>query len=294
MKTLLFSTITCLLLGSGILKAQETEPDKLPVEVAKKDFTAKEVGYMAVFPGCERIDVNNKKDLLSCFSNELNELLVKNLEKFSHKMDKQGLTSAVAKLQFVVDKNGKIVQVIAMSGGNQELGLESVKAMNAIAGKIKKIQPAALEDGTPVNLVFQLPVRFVLSYSRLHEFQWTENVIATFLSENRKFEVRQNLQEAVFKIYEVNEDSEIFLGNFKSLSEILAVEPYQSLYHSSKDKFLVAEKQVDGLWYRLYHSTSKPDFIDAYKVNGNEEELLESFPKTHLEYSSLYLKLILR
>lgn len=294
MKTLLLSTITCLLLGSGILKAQETEPDKLPVDVAKKDFTAKEVGYMVVFPGCERIDINSKKDLQSCLAQELNTLLGKELDLFIDKMDKKGLISAVAKVQFVVDKNGKIVQVKAMSGGNQELGIEVVKSMNVIAEKIKKIQPAALKDGTPVNLVFQLPVRIALQDSKLGEFEWTENVIATFLSENKKFEVRQNPQEAVFKIYEVNKNSEIFLGNFKSLREILALEPYQSLYQSSKDKFLLAERQIDGLWYRLYQSTSNSDFIDAYKVNGDEEELLESFPKSSLEYSSLYLKLILR
>lgn len=287
-------SIICLVLGFIGLKSQNTELDKLPVEVSKKDFTAREVGYMVVFPGCERIDINSKKDLQSCLARELNTLLEKELDSFIDKMDKKGLTSAVAKIQFVVDKNGKIVQVKATSGGNQELGIEAVKAMNAIAEKIKKIQPATLKDGMPVNLVFQLPVRIALQDSKLGEFEWTENVIATFLSETRKFEVRQNPQEAVFKIYEVNKDSEIFLGNFKSLREILALEPYQSLYQSSKDKFLVAEKQVDGLWYRLYHSTSKPDFIDAYKVNGDEEELLESFPKSSLEYSSLYLKLILR
>src|SRR5690606_10768579 len=109
---------------------------------------------------------------------ELNTLLEKELDSFIDKMDKKGLTSAVAKIQFVVDKNGKIVQVKATSGGNQELGIEAVKAMNAIAEKIKKIQPATLKDGMPVNLVFQLPVRIALQDSKLGEFEWTENVIA--------------------------------------------------------------------------------------------------------------------
>lgn len=293
MKNLL--SIIYLVFGLIFLKAQETKLDKFSLDIKDtSNFTARQVSKMVVFPGCERIDINNKKDLQSCLSQEINVLLEKKLGSFFDKMDNTGLTSAVAIVQFVVDKNGEIVQVKAMSGGNQELGIEVVKAMNSIAETTKKIKPATLEDGTPVNLVFQLPVRIALQDSKLGEFEWTENVIATFLSENRKFEVRQNPQEAVFKIYEINKDSEIFLGNFKSLHEILVLEPYQSLYQSSKDKFLVAEKQVNGVWYRLYHSTSKPDFIDAYQVNGNEEELLESFPKASLEYSSLYLKLILR
>jgi len=294
MKILLLSTITCLLLGSGILKGQEPNQfDKLIKEVSNKNFTAKEVSHMAVFPGCERIDINNNKDLQSCLGKELNILLSEKLEKFADIMDQKGLTSAVAKLQFVIDKEGKIVQVKAMSGGNQELGIESVKAMNDIAGKIKKIQPAVLEDGTPVNLVFQLPVRFVLRDSRVHEFQWTEIVIYTLINENDIFEIRENPTESIFKVYDVSDGKNLFLGNFKSFDEVLSLEPYKSIYFS-KDRGLITERVIDNELYRLYYSAEHKDFMDVYKVIDGIEELLESFPKAHLEYSSLYLKLILR
>lgn len=287
---LLFVIILVFFLG----KAQTESLDKLPVDIQNlSGFTAREVSYMAIFPGCERVDVNDKKELQSCLSKRLNELLGQKLEKFADHMDRTGITTAVAKLQFVIDKEGKIVQVKAMSGGNKELGIESEKAMNQIAGNIKKIRPATLEDGTPVNLVFQLPVKYALQVSRLGDMKWSEVVIATLKNETVKFEIRENKNESVIKVYEIKDNSSYFLGNFKTFNEILTLEPYRSIYQTSGSRLLLAEMKIDKILYRIYYGQPEK-YVDVFQVNNEKEELVESLPLTDLQYSLVYLKIVLR
>lgn len=289
----IISTLILLLIAFG-LNAQNSELDKLPAEISDKKFIAKEVGFMAVFPGCEKHDVNDKKILQECLAKELNTLLGKKLESFGNKMEKQGLISAVAKLQFVIDKSGKIVQVRALTGGNKELGEISEQILNDIGKKTKKIQPATLEDGSPVNLVFQLPIKYVTQNSKINQFTWNEIVIYTLQNSNQKFEIRENRRESKFKVYDVQNDKNLFLGNFKSLNEVLDLEPYNSIYILNSEKNLIAEKLIDKTLYRLYYSKDREGYLESYKVVNGVEELMESFPKESSEFSSLYLKLILR
>lgn len=127
------------------------------------NFTARQVSDMAIYPGCEKFK-GDKANLQKCLSDKLNDELGDQLTDFAEDMSSRGETQAVAKLQFVIDKSGKIIQVQAMKGGSAELGKESEKALQRIASKLssrgKAIQPAKLEDGSPVNLVFQLPVKY--------------------------------------------------------------------------------------------------------------------------------------
>jgi len=267
--------------------------DKIPVDVAREELTIKEVGFMAVFPGCERLNIHDKAALQSCMSKELSSLLTKEIESFSDKMDEQGLISAVAKVQFVIDKSGKLVQVKALTGGNAELGLFSEQGLKRIAQNIKKIQPAILDDGTPVNLVFQLPIKFLLTDSKINEFDWNELVLVSLINENEKFEIRENVKEKKIKIYDVAHDQNLFLGNFNSFEEILALEPYRTMYFQN-ERALVAEQKIDDTVYKLYYSKDHKDYFDAYKIVAGNEEFIESFPKENIEFSSIYLKLILR
>lgn len=282
------------LLSLFISNAQKSDLDKIPVDVSKEELTIREVSHMAIFPGCEKVDVNDKNALQSCLAKELNNLLGKKLENFGYKMEKDGLVSAVAKLQFVVDKSGKVVQVKAMEGGNKELGEVSENALIEIGKKTKKIQPATLEDGTPVNLVFQLPVKYVIQDSKINQFTWNEIVLYTIHDSSQKFEIRENSKESTFKVYDVLNDKNVFLGNFSSLNEVLSLEPYKSVFLLNRDEKLIAERLIDKTLYRLYYSKKHENYLEAYKVVNGKEELMESFPKENLEYSSLYLKLMLR
>jgi len=130
----------------------------------KAIFNAREVTYMAVFPGCEKFS-NDKIRSQECFTKKLHDELGIQLDDFGEIANANNIQQAAAKLQFVVDKSGKIVQVQAMNGGNAQLSKEAKEAMERISKKFiqkgKLIQPAKLDDGTPVNLVFTIPVKFV-------------------------------------------------------------------------------------------------------------------------------------
>jgi protein TonB len=136
-----------------------------PAPAPVGNFTARQVNEMAVFPGCEKFK-GDKTKLTQCMSQKLNEELGDQLSDFSDNMSNRGESSAVAKVRFVIDKSGKIVQVQALQGGsggvNAELGRESEKALKTIATRLssrgKIITPAKLEDGSSVNLQFDLPV----------------------------------------------------------------------------------------------------------------------------------------
>ncbi len=140
--------------GSGIETPTET----------KTIFSAREVSVMAVFPGCEKFS-NDKEKSTDCFAKKLQSELGIQLNDFGEIAYAHNIQQAVAKLQFVVDKSGKIVQIKSMNGGNTELSKEAREAMERISKKFiqkgKLIKPAKLDDGTPVNLLFTIPVKFI-------------------------------------------------------------------------------------------------------------------------------------
>jgi len=144
----------------------ETKPE--PVKPAgngnaTRTFNAREVSDMAVFPGCEKLK-GDKKKLEKCLSDKISNELSSYLTDVTDELSRRGETRAVARLQFVIDKSGKITQVKALPGGNADLGRESKSAIERIATKFvssgKKIQPAKLDDGTEVSMNFVIPVTF--------------------------------------------------------------------------------------------------------------------------------------
>lgn len=132
-----------------------------------QNFTARQVNEMAIYPGCERFK-GDKNKLQSCMQQKLTLELNDQLSDFAQVMSDNGDTKAVTRVQFVIDKTGKITQIKAMEGGgpaiNKKLATESEKAMQAISKRLsargKGIEPAKLDDGSSVNLVFVLPVTY--------------------------------------------------------------------------------------------------------------------------------------
>lgn len=283
-----------LILPLGILFAQNEGLDKYPVDISERgEFTARQVGYMAVFPGCENVDENDKEKLQQCMSVKLNEQLSNELGYFANEMEKKGYTKAVAKVQFIVDKQGKIIKVEAVNGGNVDLGIAAENALKKIASKIKKIKPALLADGTPVNLIFQIPIRYQINASFLDEFVWNEMTLATLQNENSKYEIRQDKEKNI-KAYEIANGKETFLGKFNSTQEVFQSEPYKSLLAQNKNRILLAENTVKKELYRLYYSSEKPEYIDAYKVVNGNEEFIETFHQSEIEGYRIYLQVVLR
>lgn len=128
-----------------------------------KIYNVREISDMALFPGCEKAGPG-KKELQECMSAALERELNVQLEDFRQKAHEDGLTSARTRLYFIVDKSGRITNIRAHESGNDILGVEARKALNRIADRLYKrkkyIKPAKLDDGTPVNLNFTLPLYY--------------------------------------------------------------------------------------------------------------------------------------
>lgn len=128
-------------------------------------YNEREVARIPVFPGCEKAG-NSKEDLAACMSAALQRELNTQLGDFGEIAHRENITSAKAKLQFIIDKSGKIVQINAVKGGNTELSKEAKDALERISNRLvqkgKFIKPASLSDGTVVNMVFSIPVQFHL------------------------------------------------------------------------------------------------------------------------------------
>lgn len=150
--------------NTGNSQTVTDQPDPVPTPDTPKTMNSTQVTKMAVFPGCEKSKTN--QDLTNCMATKLSQELGIELRDFEDIANKYGIDKANAKLSFVVDRNGKIIQVQAMSGGNKELSAEAQKALNKISKKLvqkgKYIKPAETDDGTAVNLIFNIPIRFDL------------------------------------------------------------------------------------------------------------------------------------
>lgn len=133
------------------------------------NYTARQVRDMAIYPGCERF-AGNKNELQRCMSQKLQEVLGDELQSFIDQMASRGESSAGARASFVIDHKGQITQIkVDPAPGprvNTDLAKETESALKRINDRLNRrgrgIQPAKLEDGSEVNLRFQLPVQFRL------------------------------------------------------------------------------------------------------------------------------------
>lgn len=276
------------LLLTGLLSAQNS------------DYTARQVYGMAVYPGCEEFQVEQKAELMKCMQKNLTEMLSDKFIDFDQVMKSFNTENAACRIQFVIDKNGKMVQIRPMETNNYLnllLGQFTVNEIESIAEQIPPIQPATLDDGSPVNLVFEIPVYYnfgkIKNPNPLSDYDFTEMVNYTLKSDLETFEIRIDGKTGKFKAYEISGDKAVFLGQFNSFGDVLQLEPYRSLYFSSGDKHLVTEKNTDGTVYRIYMKDSEPDRVFVYRLENNTEELEAEFSGRAFSWSK-YSAWILR
>ena len=141
-----------------IAKGDENNITK-PIE-KKKILTSKDAKVMAIYPGCEKESKKGNDALTKCLNDKLSSELIYNLEDFAN----ENSTSANAKMQFIISKNGEITQIKSVNGSDATLGKEAKIALDKINKNLlrkgKKITPAQYEDGTNADLIFTIPVRF--------------------------------------------------------------------------------------------------------------------------------------
>lgn len=262
----------------------------------KGEFTARQVSQMVIYPGCENIDSDNKIELQKCLQRNLTELLVDKLNYFSEVMEQKSISDASAKIRFVVSKEGKIVEVQAMSGGSIELSIAAENALKQIANEIPTIQPARLEGGQAVNLFFQLPVRFsIQTANSILDYNGKELVNLTLMGENENYELRiPKDNQSLIKVYAITNESEIFLGTYSNLSDIVAVEPYKSLLKNLPNRMLVAQQTISGQAYKIYATNLDLGKLEVYQVQNETEVFLGNFSQKELLGNDIYGKIIIR
>lgn len=263
-------------------------------------FTARQVYGMVVYPGCEEFQVEQKAELMRCMKENLGEILSDKLTDFYRIMKDFNTEKAVCRIQFVVDKDGKIIQIKPTETNNylnQLLCRVSAGSMQMISEKIPPIQPATLVDGSPVNLVFMLPVTYQIDGIKkpnpLSDYDFTEMVFYTLKSNSEIYEIRLAEKTDKLKAYEVWGDKAVYLGQFNSFGDVFELEPYRSLYNSSGDKHLVTEKNTNGTVYRVYVKDSEPDKIFVYNLNNKTEKLEAELSRHEFSWSK-YSAWILR
>ncbi|MBF0598137.1 hypothetical protein [Faecalibacter rhinopitheci] len=129
---------------------------------APATVTARSATVMAIYPGCEKDAAKGKQQAIDCMSKRLSADIGDELSDFADIAERDGITNAVAKLNFQIDTQGRIVKVSPQ--GDAKLGPEAKKALERITQKQQKrgktIKPAESDDGRPAVLQFNIPVRF--------------------------------------------------------------------------------------------------------------------------------------
>lgn len=267
-------------------------------------FSSRQVEEMAVFPGCENVNPSDKNEMNSCLSQKLSEHLSKELIGFDEVMQQSGLSSAIAKIQFVISKEGIIIDINEMKGSNPVLAVAAVKALAKISEELPPIRPAKLKNGTPVNIVYQLPVKFKIEQENAETAQVypvDEIVLFTLIDNKLRYEVRLFKNKDI-RTYEVRNEEETYLGKFLSLGEVEQSEPYKSLINKERnsDKTLVADGFLDDGFFEIYihnlfdREKKKPIFVEVVRVDDNRKTTVFKFEKEAEFNKSRFASLIYR
>ena len=137
-------------------------PGKAKEPAAPAVISARQATVMAVYPGCEKEASKGKQQAIDCMSKRMQNDLVEELTDFAEIAERDGISSAIAKLNFQIDTQGRIIKISPQ--GDAKLGPEAKKALERITAKQQKrgktIKPAESDDGRPAILNFNIPVRF--------------------------------------------------------------------------------------------------------------------------------------
>lgn len=266
-------------------------------------YSIKEVKEMPVFPACEGVNSKRKDKMQNCISRQLTILLSKKMINFTDAMEAHNLTSAEAVLQFVISKEGILLNINATKDSNSLLAEAAVHSLNLISEEIPPIRPAKLKSGEVVNLFYQFPIKFTNHPSdnpdlRV-EYPVDEIVLFTLVQKDFNYEIRL-YKERNLKVYEYNDQEETFLGKFLSMKEFENSEPYKSLIEQERfaEKTLITKGIIDGEEYEIYihnlFQRNKPSYVEISEVKGNQKTVVATFQKESEFSKSPYASLIYR
>ena len=238
-----------------------------------------------------------------CISRELTLLLSKKMANFSDFMLENKITKAEAVLQFIVSKEGILMDINATEDSNPLLAEAAIQSLNLISEEIPPIRPAKLKSGESVNLFYQFPIKFTAHPNPNQEpnvvYPVDEIVMFTLVDKNLNYEIRL-FKERNLRVFEYHNNTEVFLGKFLSMREFENSEPYKSLIEQERfsPKTLVTQGYIDDQKYEIYiynlFNKNKPSFVEVVKVEGEKKSIAATFEK-EIDFSkSPYAHLIYR
>lgn len=120
-----------------------------------RDTSTKIVEEMPRFPGCEEMKLS-LEELTKCSQDKLLAYMNENL-KYPRKSRAKNIQGK-AIIQFVVDKNGEIIDVKALNGVSDDIKKEALKLVR----QMPRWKPGT-QGGRPVKVLFTLPIQFRLN-----------------------------------------------------------------------------------------------------------------------------------
>lgn len=118
------------------------------------DSTSHVVEEMPRFPGCEDQGLS-PEELKQCAQNELLKYIYKKLT-YPRRAREENIQGE-AKIQFVVDEDGDMIDIKALNGISKDIKKECMKLID----KMPKWRPG-MKDGKPVKVRYTLPIMFKL------------------------------------------------------------------------------------------------------------------------------------
>ncbi|MGY5352076.1 energy transducer TonB [Wenyingzhuangia sp. IMCC45533] len=113
------------------------------------------VENIPVFPGCEKYKYDKTKSK-KCFSSKISKFFTKKFDaSIASDLNLTGIQSIYS--QFIIGSNGYITEDITTRSARPELS----KQVEKILMKLPKMEPAQ-QNGKPVNIIYTLPVKFLV------------------------------------------------------------------------------------------------------------------------------------
>ncbi len=154
-----------LIVGTGVLFAQETLPSPSQSEVEPEIF--KVVEEMPKFAGCNKIE-GSEKEKMDCSLERLSAYIIENLDYPDEARDNQ--TEGTAVVQFIVWNDGSIGEVYVVRDPGDRCG-EALKDLVLTMSDLGIKWSPGLQRGRSVNVLYTLPVEFRLDGVKISDYK---------------------------------------------------------------------------------------------------------------------------
>ena len=260
---------------------------KLIIFFATIGCWAQKYKTVPIFPGCENLKKNS--ELSTCMNQKLNTALGYELLFFSIVADYLELPKADSKVDFNINKEGLISDVV-INGENEIFNGFVFSTFYLINSKINRanlhIIPAKNQKDETVEVNYKIPMKFVLDPDKADypSFNKRNRLLFTFDNPQDKEKIEIRIDTAyTLSTYAIRNNREFFLGNYKSLVDLAIVEPYASNIEDNfkSGKTLVTKGNLNDKEYTV-------QIKNFFSNDPNVEYSIEVFNEVDNEWKEYY------